>query len=100
MTQGNCIKTVLELVRIVWHKVIGNFHFCKHYNESHKQYNADHMHTHRYTQNLQFITIYILVRPVQNARPILLQENLTELNNRQLLICSYLYTIIAMYVGK
>ena len=38
----------------------------------------------------------ILVRPAQNARPILLQENLTELNNRQLLICSYLYTIIAM----
>ena len=35
-----------------------------------------------------------LVRPAQNARPILLQENLTKLNNRQLLICSYLYTII------
>ena len=47
MTQENCIRTVLELVRIVWHKVIGNFHFCKHFNGSHKQYNADHMHTHR-----------------------------------------------------
>ena len=49
------------------------------------------------------VRLYIvLVIPAQNARPILMQENLTELNNRQLLICSYLYTITlcSCNVGK
>ena len=44
-----------------------------------------------------YIYIYLLVRPAQNARPILLQENLTELNNRQL--ATYILLLQCRYIA-